>query len=369
MSVGDKIPLGMPWKFQLTDSVYMDDYVTGTHPPQYCAVTKTYKRFYLPVTYSIVFLLGLTLNGSLLWLVFSRTRKWSCSVVYMVNLAVADLLYVLALPLLIVSYAMDDVWPFGDIICKTVRFFFYTNLHCGMMFLMCISVHRFIGVCFPIKAMRYRTKKMAVMASGAIWVLVTVEILPTLAFAHTGFINNMTVCFDMTSPGKFQQYFPYGLFLAIAGFLLPFLVILISNCTMVRILSRQQSDGSPAGTAMRNKSVRTLLMVSLIFVVCFGPYHITRTLYLFVRVYMASNCKVLNVVMFSYKMWRPIVSVHCCVNPLLYFIGSDKKRKLIWSLLCRKRVHPTVWTVQPQVQAGKSEPRDGAGNKSSSKEG
>ncbi|KAL2095943.1 hypothetical protein ACEWY4_008091 [Coilia grayii] len=366
MSAGDKIPLGMSWKFPLLDYVYMDDYVTSIHPSKYCDVTKMYKRVYLPVTYSIVFILGLTLNGSLLWLVCSRTRKWSCSVVYIANLAVADLLYVLALPLLIISYAMDDLWPFGDIICKVVRFFFYTNLHCGTMFLMCISLHRFLGVCYPIKAMRYRTKRLAVMASGAIWILVTIEILPTLVFAHTGFINNMTVCFDMTSPGKFQQYFPYGLFLALAGFLFPFVVILISNCTMVRILSRQHSDRSPVGTAMRNKSIRTLLMVSLIFVVCFGPYHITRTLYLFVRVYMADNCKVLNVVMFSYKMWRPIVSVHCCVNPLLYFIGSDKKRKHLWTLLRRKRVHPTVCTVEAQLQAEKS--RDGAcGNKNSSK--
>lgn len=332
----------------------MDNYVTGIHPSQYCSVMKTYKWVYLPVTYSFVFILGLTLNGSLLWLVFSRTRSWSCSVVYMANLAVADLLYVLALPLLIISYAMEDFWPFGDIICKTVRFFFYTNLHCGMMFLMCISIHRLLGVCYPIKAMRYRTKRLAVLASSMIWILVTAEVLPTLVFAHTGFINNTTVCFDMTSPGKFKQYFPYGLFLTVLGFLIPFLVILISNCTMVRVLSRQHVDGSPIGTAMRSKSVRTLLVVSLLFIVCFGPYHITRTLYLFVRVYMATNCKVLNVVMFSYKIWRPIVSLHCCVNPMLYFIGSDKKRKLLRTLFSRKRVHPSVWTVRAQLQAEKS---------------
>ncbi|XP_062408945.1 P2Y purinoceptor 3-like [Sardina pilchardus] len=342
----------------------MDNYVVGMHPNHYCPVTRTYKRVYLPVTYSIVFILGLTLNGALLWLVCSRTRKWSCSAVYMANLAVADLLYVLALPLLIVSYGMDDLWPFGDIICKAVRFFFYTNLHCGMMFLMCISVHRLLGVCYPIKAMRYRTKRLAVLASSMIWILVTAEVLPTLVFAHTGFINNMTVCFDMTSPGEFKAYFPYGLFLAVVGFLIPVLVILISNCSMVRVLSKQQWDLCSIGTAMRNKSIRTLMIVSLIFVVCFGPYHITRTLYLFVRVYMATNCRVLNVVMLSYKIWRPIVSVHCCVNPILYFIGSNRKRKLLWTVLARKRVHPTVWTVQAQEQAQNNETEPSGSGKS-----
>ncbi|XP_041727039.2 P2Y purinoceptor 4-like [Coregonus clupeaformis] len=104
-------------------------------------VSDSYKRILLPLTYSLVFVVGLTLNGALLWVVCFRTRTWICSVIY---LTVADLLYVLSLPLLIVSYAMDDVRPFGDIICKAIRFFFYTYLHCSMMFLICISIHRFL---------------------------------------------------------------------------------------------------------------------------------------------------------------------------------------------------------------------------------
>lgn len=333
----------------------MDTYQTSEHPPQYCSVTRTYKRIYLPLTYTFVFILGLALNGSLIWILFSRVRRWSCSVVYMANLAVADLLYVLALPLLIIGYSLDDLWPFGDITCKSVRFFFYTNLHCGMMFLTCISIHRFLGVCYPIQAMRYRTKRLAVLASSMIWILATAEILPTLVFAHTGVINNETVCFDITSPGEFKQYFPYGMFLTVVGFLIPFLVILFSNCSMVRVLSKQHDKGSSVGAAMRNKSVRTLILVSLLFVVCFGPYHVSRTLYLFVRAYMSTNCKVLNVVIVSYKIWRPIVSLHCCINPMLYFLGSKKRRKLLRNMFFPNRVHPTVWTVQIQEQHNKCE--------------
>lgn len=335
----------------------MDSYQISVHPPQYCLVTRTYKRIYLPLTYTFVFILGLALNGSLIWILCSRIRKWSCSVVFMANLAVADLLYVLALPLLIVGYALDDLWPFGDITCKTVRFFFYTNLHCGMMFLTCISIHRFLGVCYPIQAMRYRTKKLAVLASSIIWLLATAEILPTLVFAQTGVINNETVCFDITSPGEFNNYFPYGMFLSVVGFLIPFLVIFICNCSMVRVLSKQHYKRSSLGAVMRTKSVRTLLLVSLLCLLCFGPYHISRTLYLYVRAYMTTNCKILNMVVVSYKLWRPIVSLHCCVNPMIYFLGSRKKRKLFWSLFFPNRVHPAVWTVHVQEQDDKCEDR------------
>ncbi|XP_010740090.3 P2Y purinoceptor 3 [Larimichthys crocea] len=314
-----------------------------------CPVTNYYQRILLPVCYSIVFLLGLTLNSAVLWSVFSRTRRWSSTVIYMSNLAMADLFYVLALPPLIISNAKGGLWPFGNIICKTVRFFFFVNLHCSMMFLTCVSVHRFLGVCFPIPAVRLRTRKLALYASGSVWFLATVEILPTLFFAHTGVINNTTVCFEMTNPGHFNAYFPYGLFLAIVGFLLPFLIVITCYCSMMKVLfCRAAGSISNTRTArMRNKSLYTLLIVILLFVVCFVPYHVARTVYLFVRVYMPGDCDLLNTAMISFKAWKPVVSFNCCANPLLYFCGSGRHRQKIraWLWTRKKRVQPSVCVV------------------------
>ncbi|XP_035536432.1 P2Y purinoceptor 3-like [Morone saxatilis] len=323
---------------------------------QICPVTNYYQRILLPVSYSLVFLLGLSLNGALLWSVCCRTRRWSSTVIYLTNLAVADLLYVLALPPLIISNAMGGLWPFGNVICKSVRFFFFVNLHCSMMFLTCVSVHRFLGVCFPIAAVRLRTKKLALFASGSVWILATAEILPTLFFAHTGVINNMTVCFEMTNPGQFKVYFPYGLFLAIVGFLIPFLVVITCYCSMIKVLYCRAADSiSTARTArMRNKSLYTLLAVCLMFVVCFVPYHVARTVYLFVRVYMPGDCGLLNTVMISFKIWKPVVSFNCCANPLLYFLGSERHRQNLraWLWRRKKRVQPSVVDVGSTNRSG-----------------
>lgn len=317
---------------------------------QICPVTSEYQRLLLPVSYSLVFLLGLGLNGALLWCVCRRTRRWSSTVIYLTNLAVADLLYVLSLPVLIVSNAMGGLWPFGNLICKSVRFFFYVNLHCSMMFLTCISVHRFIGVCFPIAAVRIRTRKVARFASGSVWILATTEIAPTLAFAHTGVINNRTVCFEMTDPAQFKAYFPYGLFLAIVGFLIPFLVVITCYLSMMKALYCRAADSiCNARTARtRNKSLCTLLAVCSMFVVCFVPYHVARTVYLFVRVYMPEDCELVNVVMISFKVWKPVVSFNSCANPLLYFFGSGSHRQKVraWLWRRRKRVQPSVCVLE-----------------------
>ncbi|MBN3324612.1 P2RY3 protein, partial [Atractosteus spatula] len=251
---------------------------------------------------------------------------------------------------------MDDVWVFGDFACKAVRFFFYTNLYCSINFLMCISVHRFLGVCFPLRSMPYRTKKLAILASAATWICVTTELLPTVVFARSGVINNMTVCYDLTSPDNFQAYFPYGVVLTITGFLIPFLIICACNCLMIKTLWRAEEKIN-VGKEIRRKSVRTITVVSLLFVLCFVPFHITRMIYLIVRVDFTEDCTVLNFVMLSYKIWRPIVSFNSCINPILYFTSTDSQRGRLLAQLGRNKVHPAVKSNKPAQGNNKPEIR------------
>ncbi|KAM3616691.1 uncharacterized protein V6R79_021809 [Siganus canaliculatus] len=321
-----------------------------------CAVPDDYEWFPLPMAYSLVFPLGLCLNGALLWCVCYRTRSWTGPVIYMTNLAVVDLLYVLTLPPLIISNILCGLWPFGDIICKAVRFFFFVNLHCSMMFLTCISVDRFLGVCFPIAAVRLRTKRSAIFASGSVWILAIVEIFPTLVFVRTGVLNNETVCFEMTEPSEFRVYFPYGLFLAIVGFLIPFTVAITCYCSIIKVLYCKSADiiCHARTSRMRNKSLRTLLTVCLMFVVCFVPYHITRTFYLFVNVYMPEDCPLIKSSILYFKICKSVVSFNCCANPLLYFWGSGELRQKLRAWLRRR-----VSTVQPLVVDAGSTNRSG----------
>ncbi|XP_022074944.1 P2Y purinoceptor 3-like [Acanthochromis polyacanthus] len=317
--------------------------------PKICPVTSFYQRILLPASYSLVFLLGLALNGALLWRLRFRARRACSTVIYMTNLAVADLLYVLALPLLIISNSMGDMWPFGNIICKSVRFFFLVNLHCSVMFLTCVSVHRFLGVCHPIVSVRLRTKKLALYTSACVWILANAEVIPTLVFTHTGVINNMTVCFEMTNPGGFNAYFPYGLFSSLA-FLIEFLVTVTCYCAMIRTLGVTNCISNVKTARMRKRSLHTLLVVSVVFVVCFLPYHIARTVYLFVRAYTPLNCSLLNVAMICYKVWKPVVSLNCCANPLLYFCGSGRHRQRLraWLWRRKRRIHPSVCPVDAE---------------------
>ncbi|XP_041125870.1 P2Y purinoceptor 3-like [Polyodon spathula] len=307
-----------------------------------CLVSEDYKRILLPLTYSVVFVVGLLLNGVVLWMMCCRTKYWSCSMIYLTNLAVADLLNVLPLPLLIVYYCMDDRWMFGGVACKLVRFFFYASLYASILFLTCISVHRFLGVCYPIRCIDYTTKKIAILGSVIAWILVVVQVFPTLKFSNTGLINNQTVCYDLTEPHNFNQYFPYGIALNITGFLIPFAIISMCSCSMIRTLSKFE-ESITVGKESRRKSIRTIVVVCIIFAICYVPFHVTRTIYMFVRVYMPlKDCSVLNFVTMSYKIWRPIVNFNSCINPVLFFLLTDRNRTRFLAELGKNSAHPSA---------------------------
>ncbi|CAK6441953.1 unnamed protein product [Pipistrellus nathusii] len=307
-----------------------------------CLLSEDYKQIYLPLTYSIIFVLGLPLNGAVLWLSWRQTKRWSCATIYLVNLMVADLLYVLTLPFLIVTYSLGDWWPFGELLCRLVRFLFYTNLYGSILLLTCISVHRFLGVCHPLRSLPYRTRRHALRGAAATWALVVLQLLPTLGFSHTDYIHGQMVCYDMTGQENFDQFFAYSMVLTLSGFVLPSLVILVCYSLMVRSLAKPAETLVGAGTTIRAKSIRTILLVCSLFALCFVPFHVSRSFYITLRFLMSQDCRLLTVASAAYKVWRPLVSMSCCLNPVLYFLSVGKNGVRLFRKLRHDKVgeHP-----------------------------
>uniref|UniRef100_A0A8C6KFK0 Pyrimidinergic receptor P2Y4 n=2 Tax=Nothobranchius TaxID=28779 RepID=A0A8C6KFK0_NOTFU len=271
-----------------------------------CRFNEEFKYILLPVSYSLVFVLGFVLNAMALW-VFFKMRPWNPSMVFMFHLALSDFLYVLSLPTLIYYYANRNHWPFGVAACKTVRFLFYANLYCSILFLTCISVHRYIGICHPIKARNLVKSRHAHLVCGLMWAVVTVCLIPNIVFVTTSRRDNDTLCHDTTSQGAFEQYVDYSSVVMVLLFCIPFMIILVCYCQMARALCRprQGLSASPQGNNSRQKSIKLIIVVLVVFAVSFVPFHITRTLYYTSRV-LNLHCEFLNVVNFTYKITRPL---------------------------------------------------------------
>lgn len=312
-----------------------------------CTYSEDFKRLLLPVVYGVVFVAGLPLNGAVILRVCRSSRALTRSTIYMLNLAAADLLYVCSLPLLIYNYASHDYWPFGEALCKLVRFQFYSNLHGSIMFLTCISFQRYLGICHPLATWhRAGGRRCAWAVCGAVWAVVLALCAPTLAFATTGEQRNRTVCYDLSEPRRSTQYFPYGMALTCLGFGLPFLAIVVCYCLMARVLCRGRPAGTVASQGRKDKAVRMIGVVVLVFAVSFLPFHLTKTAYLLVRALKGAPCHVRNFYSVVYKSTRPFASMNSVLDPILFYFTQPRFRKSTRTLLQRIT---TMREVTPQV--------------------
>ncbi|KAM7389925.1 hypothetical protein PAMP_023869 [Pampus punctatissimus] len=313
-----------------------------------CRFDEEFKYILLPVSYSLVFVVGFILNATALW-IFLKMRPWNTSTVFMFHLALSDFLYVLSLPTLIYYYGNRSHWPFGVAACKIVRFLFYADLYCSILFLTCISVHRYLGICHPIKALTLVKSRHAHLVCGLVWAVVTVCLVPNLIFVTTSKRDNDTLCHDTTSQKHFEEYVNYSSVVMVLLFGIPFLVIVVCYCLMARALCRtgRGLSASRQGAASRNKSIKLIIVVLVVFAVSFVPFHITRTLYYTARI-LDLNCEFLNIVNFTYKITRPLASINSCIDPILYFLAGDHYRSKIVSVLTRKRHKTRSQTLEQQ---------------------
>ncbi|XP_019943560.1 P2Y purinoceptor 3 [Paralichthys olivaceus] len=295
-----------------------------------CTYKEDFKRILLPAVYTLVFLLALPLNAAVILKIWRTRPNLSKNNIYMLNLAIADFLYVMSLPLLIYNYGSRDYWPFGELACKLVRFQFYSNLHGSILFLTCISVQRYVGICYPLAMWPKRcSRRMTWCICGGVWLVVAILCAPTFHFAATGIQRNRTVCYDLSTPKLSVAYYPYGMALTCFGFLLPFIGVIACYCRMALILCRPVSyqGVSMASAEMRDKAVKMIIVVAVVFCISFLPFHLTKTMYLVIRTLPGAPCETRNLFSIIYKSTRPFASMNSFLDPILFYFTQPRYRQ------------------------------------------
>ncbi|KAM3933939.1 P2Y purinoceptor 2-like isoform 2-T2 [Leptodactylus fuscus] len=284
-----------------------------------CIFEEDFKYILLPLCYGIIFAFGFILNILALYIFIFRIRPWKVINVFMFNLALSDLLYVLSLPLLAYYYSKANDWPFSEPLCKIVRFLFYTSLYCSILFLLCISIYRFLAVCYPLRFLRWRNIRYARIASVCIWFVVIVIQSPTFYFVSTSINGDSTVCHDTSNIELFDNFVVYNTVILAVLFCVPFTILILCNSYMIYVLI-QPSKSVNQTSESKKKSIKMIITVMLVFIIAFLPFHITRTLYYYFRKVDLAPCPTLNVVNAAYKSTRPLASVNSCIDPVLYFL-------------------------------------------------
>ncbi|KAM9359151.1 lysophosphatidic acid receptor 6-like [Symphorus nematophorus] len=254
------------------------------------------------LVYGCIMTLGLPLNAVSLWILLRRHSLKSTNAIFMVNLAIADLLLIISFPLRIYFYA-TGTWPLGVVACILVKVLFFSNIQSSVIFITFISMDRLLAVVYPLRSRHLRTSSNAWKAAALIWLFVLVASIPESVCSYR-LLKNYTesACFELhnykTANIPAMAYFWIVLVLTM-------LAINIVCTSLVSMTIHRHLSNS----ARVNNKVNVILifvMSFLMFTLCFLP--VTVVLITQSTAIMPFVC---------------LASANCCLDPLLYYFSLD----------------------------------------------
>ena len=108
---------------------------------------------------------------------------------YIVSLAIADLIVGIFVMPISAIYIFTENWKFGVAVCQIWIAIDYTASTASILNLFILSVDRYWSVTSPLRYLRKRTKKRAIIMISIVWMLSSLWIIPIVGwhyFAHGG---------------------------------------------------------------------------------------------------------------------------------------------------------------------------------------
>ncbi|XP_029018338.1 somatostatin receptor type 5-like [Betta splendens] len=281
----------------------------------------------IALIYGVVFIVGLVGNTLVIHVIVNYTKNESVTNIYILNLAIADELFMLGLPFLAVQNALLS-WPFGSVMCRVVMTVDAINQFTSIFCLTVMSVDRYLAVVHPIRSCLWRRPHVAKGISAAVWAGSFVVVLPVVVFADV-LQDDGNCSIVWPEPAEVWKT-TFIVYTCTVGFFCPLLVICLCYLLIV-IKVRSVGKRAQATSTRRRKSerkiTRMVVVVVAVFVLCWLPFYVLNVVNLVVLLPGHFRGLYVSVVLLSYA--------NSCANPILYGFLSDNFKRGFRKALCR----------------------------------
>ncbi|XP_004588303.2 C-C chemokine receptor type 4 [Ochotona princeps] len=308
----------------LDESIYSNYYLYDSLPkPCTKDGVKAFGKLFLPPLYSLVFLLGLLGNSVVVLVLFKYKRLKSMTDVYLLNLAISDLLFVLSLPFW--GYYAADQWVFGLGLCKFIYWMYLVGFYSGIFFIMLMSIDRYLAIVHAVFSLRARTLTYGVITSLVTWSVAIFASLPGLLFSTCYTERNHTYCQARFSVNSTTWKVLSLLEINVLGLVVPLAVMLFCYSMIIRTLQNCKNE-------KRSKAVKMIFTVVVLFLCFWTPYNVVIFLETLVELEVLQDCTLERYLEYAIQATETLAFVHCCLNPVIYFFLGLKFRKYIVQL-------------------------------------
>lgn len=273
------------------------------------------------VIYSLSFVLGLSGNGIVIWATGFKSKR-TVNSLWLLNLAVADFVFVLFLPFSIDYVLRDFHWHFGLVMCKLNSFVSMINMYASVFFLTILSIDRYISLVHLNWCRTHRKASRARWICLCVWLASATLSCPALVFRDTMEYNGRVVCFnnfhDQHGHIAAVRHITLVVVRTTLGFLLPFSAISVTGI-LLTIKVRQSTH------LHVNRFSKTVSVVILAFFLCWMPFHTFSLM----ELSMHNSLLLHEVLKTGFPLATSLAFFNSCVNPILYVLISKKVRGLL----------------------------------------
>ncbi|KAF6098861.1 C-C motif chemokine receptor 9 [Phyllostomus discolor] len=307
-----------------------DDYVTLNFTNFFCKKNnvRQFASHFLPPLYWLVFLVGTVGNSLVILVYWYCTRVKTMTDMFLLNLAIADLLFLLTLPFWAIAAA--DQWKFQTFMCKVVNSMYKMNFYSCVLLIMCISVDRYIAIAQATRAQTWRQKRLlySKVVCVTVWVTAVALCTPEILYSQTKEESGVTLCTMVYPHDKSARVKSVVLTLkVILGFFLPFVVMACCYTLIIHTLIHAKKSS-------KHKALKVTVTVLTVFFVSQLPYNsvlLVQTANIHTK--FIWDCAVSNRIDICLQVCQTVAFFHSCLNPVLYvFVGERFRRDLMRTL-------------------------------------
>ncbi|KAM3842744.1 C-C chemokine receptor type 9-like [Diretmus argenteus] len=289
------------------------------------AVAREFRGYYEPPLFWTIALVGGLGNLAVVWIYLHfRQRLKTMTDVYLLNLAVADLLFLGTLPFW--AAEASHGWSFSPGLCKVTLALYKVNLFSSMLLLTCISVDRYVVIVETTKAQNSKRQRLrySKLVCTAVWLVAVLLAIPEFIYATTRQEEDKEVCrMVYTDEDNRTKILVLALQVSM-GFCLPFLIMSFCYTVIVYTLLKTRNFE-------KHKAMRVILAVVVVFVLSQLPYNGALVL----QAAQATNitnpdCEETKRFDVAGQVLKSLAYTHACLNPFLYaFVGVRFRRDVL----------------------------------------
>ncbi|WAQ96576.1 QRFPR-like protein [Mya arenaria] len=303
------------------------------------------------LSFLLVAVMILSVSGnSLVVLTFIYNKHMrSVTNVFILSLAISDLMVTFTCIPVNMGTVLRVVWVFGDFGCKMMPCVTQFSVTCSSLTLCCIAFDRYYAIVHPLKLKLWQTTKRATILQVFVWVTSAATSIPYIFFYET---DDISACHEFGEESKvvckaadlkmFRKVMDTWVTLPVL-FFGPFLFMSVIYTIICYQLWMQRPIGASRKTfdgrlKLKQKVIKMLIMVVLIFVVCESP------LLLFNAASETNHLQLTqaNITLRAFLQCLALSST--CWNPLVYAFMNEKFRVAFRTLVtCKKgKVYPVM---------------------------